>query len=182
RAPDGTFVPLSKLNHEQTGFHPAEQLYKARDGWIAIAARGEEMAQRLLAVLGLNATIDKPRRAWQAAEAALIAEAIAQRDAASALTALQSASVWCALCRADAKERTLRDATLRARGTVLSTQHARYGEILQIGSLFTLSRAATCPSGETACKGQHTRPILAELGYADAEIDQLYADGIVVGP
>ncbi|HWS61197.1 MAG TPA: CoA transferase [Steroidobacteraceae bacterium] len=178
---DGTFMPLPKLNYEQTGFHPAERLYKARDSWIAIAARTEEMAQRLLVVLGLQTRINRPRRDWGTAEAALIADAIAQRDAAAVLAAFQSAGVWSASCRADAKESTLRDPTLRERGTVLSTQHARYGEILQIGSQFTLSRARTRPSGDTASIGQHSREILPELGYSDAEIAQLYAQAIVVG-
>ena len=181
RTRDGTFVPLPKLNSEQTGFHPAEQLYKARDSWIAIAARTEEMAQSLLAVLGLQARIDKPRRDWRTAEALLIAEAIAQRDAAAVLAAFRTAGVWCAPCRAEAKEITLRDLKLRERGTVLSTKHARYGEILQIGSQFTLSRTRTRPSGDTAGIGQHSREILAELGYSDAEIAQLYAQAIVVG-
>ncbi len=181
RAPDGTFVPLPKLNYEQTGFHPAERLYKARDSWVAIAARTEEMAQRLLAALGLEARIKRPRRDWETAEAALIADAIAQRDAAAVLAAFRSAGVWSASCRADAKEVTLRDLKLRKRGTVLSTKHARYGEILQIGSQFTLSRARTRPSGETASIGLHSRKILAELGYSDAEIAQLYAQAIVVG-
>ena len=150
RARDGMFVPLPRLNYQQTGFHPAEQLYKARDSWIAIAARTEEMAQTLLAVLGLKAGIDKPRRDWGTAEAGLIAEAIAQRDAAAVLSALRTSEVWCAPCRAEAKQATLRDLKLRERGTVLSTKHVRYGEILQIGSLFTLSRASTRPSGYTA--------------------------------
>jgi crotonobetainyl-CoA:carnitine CoA-transferase CaiB-like acyl-CoA transferase len=181
RRRDGTFVPLPKLNSEQTGFHTAERLYKARDSWIAIAARTEEMAQSLLAVLGLQGGIDKPRRDWRTAEALLIAEAIAQHDAAAVLAALHTAGVWCAPCRAEAKEVTLRDLKLRERGTVLSTKHAHYGEILQIGSLFTLSRARTRPSGDTAGIGQHSRQILAELGYGDAEIAQLYAQAIVVG-
>ncbi len=181
RTRDGTFVPLPRLNYEQTGFHPAERLYKARDSWVAIAARTEEMAQRLLAALGLETRIDRPRRDWGTAEAALIADAIAQRDAAAVLGALRTAGVWCAPCRAEAKEVTLRDLKLRERGTVLSTKHARYGEILQIGALFTLSRARTRPSGDTASIGQHSREILAELGYSDAEIAQLYAQAIVVG-
>jgi crotonobetainyl-CoA:carnitine CoA-transferase CaiB-like acyl-CoA transferase len=181
RASDGTFVPLPRLNYEQTGFHPAEQLYRARDGWIAIAARTEEMARRLLAVLGLQARISKPRRDWRTGEALLIAESVAQRDAAAILAALQSAGVWSAPCRAEAKESSLRDATLRERGTVLSTRHARYGEILQVGCQFTLSRAKARPSGETAVIGQHTRQILTELGYDDAEIAQLYADAVVAG-
>jgi len=178
---DGKFIPLPKLDHEQTGFHPAERLYKARDSWVAIAARTEEMAQSLLAALGLETSIDRPRRDWGGAEAALIAGAVAQRDAAAVLAAFRSAGVWSAACRADAKEVTLRDPTLRERGTVLSTQHARYGEILQIGALFTLSRARTRPRGDTASIGQHSREILAELGYGDAEIAQLYAQAIVAG-
>jgi crotonobetainyl-CoA:carnitine CoA-transferase CaiB-like acyl-CoA transferase len=97
------------------------------------------------------------------------------------MAALRTAGVWCAPCRAEAKEVTLRDLKLRERGTVLSTQHARYGEILQIGSQFTLSRARTRPSGDTAGIGQHSREILAELGYSDAEIAQLYAQAIVAG-
>jgi len=156
-------------------------LYKARDSWVAIAARTQEMAQSLLAVLELKTRINRPRRDWRTAEAALIAEAIAGRDAAAVLAALRTAGVWCAPCRAEAKEVTLRDLKLRERGTVLSTKHARYGEILQIGSLFTLSRARTRPSGDTASIGQHSREILAELGYSDAEIAQLYADAVVVG-
>ena len=181
RAPDGTFMPLPGLNHEQTGFHPAEQLYKARDGWIAIAARTEETAQSLLDVLGLKTRIHRPRREWGTAEAALLAEAIAQRDAAAVLAALQAAGVWSESCRENAKEVTLRDSALRERGNVLSTQHARYGEILQIGSLFTLSRARTRPSGDTAGIGQHSREILVELGYGDEQIAQLYADAVVAG-
>jgi crotonobetainyl-CoA:carnitine CoA-transferase CaiB-like acyl-CoA transferase len=178
---NGTFLPLPKLNHEQTGFHPAEQLYQARDAWIAVAALTEEMAQRLVAALGLKTKITQPRRDWAAAQAALIAEAIAQRDAAAVLETLRSAGVWAAPCRAEAKEATLRDPALRERGTVLSTQHARYGEILQIGAQFTLSRTKTRPSGATASIGQHSREVLTELGYSDTQITQLFADAIAAG-
>jgi crotonobetainyl-CoA:carnitine CoA-transferase CaiB-like acyl-CoA transferase len=181
RTQDGKFMPLPKLNHEQTGFHPAERLYKARDGWVAIAARTEEMAQRMVAALGLETRINRPRCNWGKEEALLIADAIAQRDAATVLAAFRTAGVWSGSCRAEAKEVALHDPALRERGTVLSTKHARYGEILQIGSLFTLSRARTRPSGDTAGKGQHSREILAELGYGDAKIDQLCADAVVVG-
>jgi crotonobetainyl-CoA:carnitine CoA-transferase CaiB-like acyl-CoA transferase len=94
---------------------------------------------------------------------------------------LQSAGVWSESCRENAKEVTLRDPALRERGTVLSTKHARYGEILQVGALFTLSRARTRPSGDTASIGQHSREILVEIGYSDAEIAQLYAQAVVAG-
>ena len=51
---DGQFEGAPPLNTRQTGYHPAEQLYEATDGWLAIAARDDAMAQRLLDVLGLD--------------------------------------------------------------------------------------------------------------------------------
>ena len=181
QAADGSFFPLPKLNHAQTGFHPAEQLYKAQGGWIAVAARSEEMAKNLLIALGLDKKITKRRREWGTAESELIGEGIARHDAESALALLRAAEVWAVPCRENAKEMILRDRQLRDSGTVLATQHPRYGEILQIGRLFSFSRSATCPRGDTATLGQHSRGVLAELGYSDAEIAKLCADRIVTG-
>jgi len=58
---DGQFVGAASLNHERTGYHPAEQLYEAADGWLAVAARDAAMARRLLDVLNLGSA--SPRRA-----------------------------------------------------------------------------------------------------------------------
>jgi len=179
QSPDGTFLPLPKLDREQTGFHPAEQLYKAKDSWIAIAARDEEMSRRLLAVLGLEKKIATSRNAWGGAEAKMIAEAVAQKDSASILSALKAADVWAAPCRETGSKIALADGNLRKSGAVLATQHPRYGEILQIGKLFSLSRARMTPSGQTPATGTHTKEVLTELGYTDDEISKLSADGVV---
>jgi crotonobetainyl-CoA:carnitine CoA-transferase CaiB-like acyl-CoA transferase len=181
QAADGGFFPLPKLNHAQTGFHPAEQLYEAQDGWIAVAARSEAMAENLLAALGLDKKITRRRREWGTAESELIGQAVARHDAESALALLRTAGVWAVPCRENAKEIILRDRLLRENGTVVATQHPRYGEILQIGRLFSFSRSATCPRGDTANLGQHSREVLAELGYSEAAIAKLYADGVVAG-
>ena len=139
------------------------------------------MARDLGSALGLGQKITKLRREWGAPESELIVQAIAKYDAKSALALLQTAKVWAAPCRENAREIMLRDRQLRDHGTVVATQHPRYGEILQIGRLFSFSRSATCPRGDTANLGQHSREVLAELGYSDAEIAKLYADGVVLG-
>lgn len=176
---DGSFLPLPTLNAAQTGFHPAEQLYRARDGWIAVAARSEEMARGLLVVLGLENRILLPRDAWGETEAELIAVAIGSQDSQILLTKLATAGVWAAPCREDARERTLRDEKLAELGTVVRSQHATYGEILQIGTLLSFSQSSTCGRGETAALGQQSREILAELGLSDGEIEELRREAVI---
>ena len=178
---DGGFMALRKLNATQTGFHPAERLYRARNGWIAIAARSEGMARRLLPVLGLTDEINEPRSAWGEKEERLIAGAIALEESGALLSRLENAEVWAAPCRENAKETGLRDEAALKRGTIVSTSHPVYGEIRQIGAPFSFSRARTRPRGDTPAIGRHSREILRELGYSSGEIDGFYARSIVAG-
>ena len=180
RSADGSFLPLPTLNAAQTGFHPVEQLYRARDGWVAIAARSEEMARDLLAVLGLETRISKPRSVWGETEAELIATAIELQDSYTLLAKLAAAGVWAAPCREDAREQTLRDGKLVELGTAVRTQHAAYGEILQIGTLLSFSQSGTNSRGETSVLGQQSREILTELGLSDREIDELRQQAVTV--
>jgi crotonobetainyl-CoA:carnitine CoA-transferase CaiB-like acyl-CoA transferase len=87
-------------------------------------------------VIARRKKITKRRREWGTAESELIGQAVARHDAESALAVLRTAEVWAVACRANAKEIILRDRLLRENGTVLATQHPRYGEILQIGKLY----------------------------------------------
>ena len=74
--PDGKFEGAPPVNAQQTGYHPAEQLYEAADGWVAIAARGDRMARSLLEVLRLGESISTPRSSWSDDAAAAISKAV----------------------------------------------------------------------------------------------------------
>src|SRR5882762_1304651 len=71
----------------------------------------------------------------------------------------------------------------RARGMVLELDHPQAGVTRALGS--PLHFSAT-PGGNTLpapLLGQHTREVLRECGYSDAEIDDFVAEGVIVaGP
>jgi crotonobetainyl-CoA:carnitine CoA-transferase CaiB-like acyl-CoA transferase len=61
----------------------------------------------------------------------------------------------------------------RARGLVV-----RQGEVTEIAPLAQLSGRGWTPS-PAPDQGEHTRVVLAELGYASADIDALVESGVV---
>jgi crotonobetainyl-CoA:carnitine CoA-transferase CaiB-like acyl-CoA transferase len=175
---DGEFSTLPQLNSEQTGFHPTERLYKTSDGWIAVSARADEPARMLAETLGLSDRLRGPVRDWGQAEADVLAAAFATKSTAFAET-LMKAGVWAEVCDENARTRLLNDETFVRRGGAVVSHDARYGEVRQLGALFALSRTPTRPDGTSRLLGANTRELLAELGYADSEIDALYAGGVV---
>jgi crotonobetainyl-CoA:carnitine CoA-transferase CaiB-like acyl-CoA transferase len=171
--PDGRFVGAPQLNARQTGYHPAEQLYEAQDGWLAIAARDDAMVGRLLGVLELDKAIRTPRAKWSTEEETHIAEAIRRRTVAELCSSLESAGVWAEPCIADGEPRNLRDANLVRLGTIFHSEHPQYGVVRQIGPLVRLSAAAPAKGRHAPLPGEHTDAILGELGHSAADITGL---------
>ena len=70
----------------------------------------------------------------------------------------------------------------KARDMVPTVEHARAGQVQTLGLPIKFSATP----GQVACAapvyGQHTREILAQAGYAAAEIDQLVAERVVAEP
>jgi len=53
--------------------------------------------------------------------------------------------------------------------------------VQDVAVLMRLSDAARRPSTPAPEIGEHTRQILAELGYATAEVDELFSEDVVRG-
>jgi crotonobetainyl-CoA:carnitine CoA-transferase CaiB-like acyl-CoA transferase len=172
--PDGSFAGAPLLNREQTGFHPLEQIYQTADGWIAIAGRDAKSATALVTALELSASLRDDSSAWGASEARSLASAIRARDTRSLLDLLERAGVWAEECSRDAPHRTLNDPRLIEAGTVHVSQHGQFGTVREIGQLFRFSRSASGSHGHTAQPGEHTRSVLAELGYDGEAVADLY--------
>lgn len=164
-------------NPDMTGFSAWERLYKTSDGWIAVAARSDEMAGRLANCFGLGHALG-PKSTWTDATGDRFAEVFARMTVAQAMTALNSARVWAVPCGNDAWPALSKDEAARERGFVVDVADPRYEKVTAIGRHVNLSRTAPRPA-DTAphyapMPGEHTRSILKDLGYSEAEIDALY--------
>lgn len=179
RQADGTFDGPGILDRDRTGFHPAEKLYQAKDGWIAICTRTQESARALTSALNVSHEIARPRSEWGEPEAAVLAQAIGSQSTQRLVQALRDVGVWCEECRTDSAQKALADETLRERGTIYEIVHPQYGKVRGLGALFSLSNSRIKARGDIAAKGQHTREVLQELGYQPADIDSLYERKIV---
>jgi crotonobetainyl-CoA:carnitine CoA-transferase CaiB-like acyl-CoA transferase len=174
RGPGGVWEGPMVLDRSQTGFHPAESLYRTADGWIALAARSPAMISALAECLGVD--LPRDRRAWNGAERDTLAARIATRASGELLAELDRRGVWAEACAADAWEAALQEPIVR------TLHDERYGEVVHcIGALVQLSRSIT-PSAARLCMepGEDSVEILKEIGIPGEEIAGLLAGGAVV--
>lgn len=159
-------------------------MFEARDGWCVIIADTEERWQALCGALGHPEWKDDPRFAGNAAR-------VAHRD--DLVAAVTAATVR--LRRTEIESRLL--AADVPASAVLSfieaytSDHANQTELSQLvdQKKIGLMRFYSNPirfDGETLpihrgapLLGEDTTGVLLELGYSQAEIDKLYADGVV---
>jgi crotonobetainyl-CoA:carnitine CoA-transferase CaiB-like acyl-CoA transferase len=176
---DGRFQGARELNSTQTGYSAFESLYEAKDGWLAIVARNGKARQALIRVLGLTDRLSDVDLAWNHEATEVIAAAVAKRHTAEFAAALESSGVWVEKCQKDRETALLHDPLLQARGTVRLSRHHAYGQVREIGSLYTLSRSRIGTDLPIHDIGEHTREILHALQMEDSDVETLLSEGII---
>jgi crotonobetainyl-CoA:carnitine CoA-transferase CaiB-like acyl-CoA transferase len=179
QTPDGTFRGAPPLNALRTGSIATESLYETCDGWIAVAARGDAAARRFAEVLDLADVAAKPSDAWAEAEGAAISSAVRGRQCGELLAALSAAGVWADSCDPARSAAIIDDPALIAAGTVHRVHHPDYGHVTYLGPLFRFSRSRREAQQRAPLFGEHTRELLAELGYDASSIEGLLDKKVV---
>jgi crotonobetainyl-CoA:carnitine CoA-transferase CaiB-like acyl-CoA transferase len=181
QSPTGDWIGDVMLDHDQTGFHPAERIYQTADGWIAVAARSNRMAAAFARAVAPNLTVG-PRTTWDVATAKLLADVIRQRKTFDMMATLSNAHVWAEVCDDDAWTAIRDDPAAREAGLVVELQDERYGAVLgSLGPLVRLSasKAPSTPLRSVVAAGRDTHDLLTQSGYSQEDISRFLRERIV---
>jgi formyl-CoA transferase len=151
------------------------QAIRCADGYITLGSANDRLFERLCAVLGhpewttdpdyADATLRVRNRAALAGRI----ERITVRDTRQQwLARLEAAGIPCGPINNYAE--AFADPQIRARGMVVEIEHPTLGRVRMPGSPIKMSETPPVVARRAPLLGEHTRDVLREAGYSDAEI------------
>ena len=170
--------------------HPLSAPYQAiqtRDGWINIGAANQANWKRLIEVIGQQQLADDPRFIDNAARMQNLPALI---DILTLHFRTRTTSDWLAQFEAAGVPagpvlsigEMLTDPQVLARRMVVEVEHSRLGRMKTLGLPVKFSVTPGKVRHGAPLLGQHTREVLREYGYSDAEIGKLADSGDVIAP
>jgi crotonobetainyl-CoA:carnitine CoA-transferase CaiB-like acyl-CoA transferase len=175
--PDGTGFDRPRIDGAQLGYSAGHRLYGTKDGWLCFVLVTQEHWDKLFSVLGVPELVtDKrfaskdARRQNDAALAGIIEENLKTQTAAEWFARLDKAGVPVEIVSEDFSKKLHDDAEFKARKWVTSFEHPIVGKFDMIGLLCELSDTPGVIQGRPLIVGEHTKEILAGLGYSEEQI------------
>ena len=161
------------------------QAFRAADGWLNIGGANQANWERLTRVLGAPELAADARfltngdRMKNLADlTAVISEKLKARPVREWIAALEAAGVPCGPINSIADMAA--DPHTAAREMVVELEHPRAGRTRALGLPIKLSATPGRIARAAPLLGQHTREVLAEYGFAGAEIEALIGAGAAV--
>ena len=156
------------------------QAFRCADGWVTIGGANQANWERLVKVLNAPQLLEDARFASNAermkhlqALTEALSEKLLSFNKRDLLAALDAAGVPCGPINSIADMTA--DPQAVAREMVVELEHPRAGRTRALGLPVKLSATPGGVTRPAPTFGQHTREVLAEFGFAVAEIDALYA-------
>ena len=171
---------------EGYGLNALYRLYPAQQGWIFLACPLEKEWEQLCLAIGRQDLRDDPRfaaaKAREENDDALIEElewVFSTKPASEWERVLTAADVGCV----EAEERGtyhffVDDPHVQENGFTTEVENPRIGTFWRYSPILSFSRTPSKPGGGII-RGQHTFPILGELGYSEEQIREMRAQGVL---
>jgi len=179
---DQTFVGDEPATQEKAS--ATDLVYEVSDGWITVAVQTNAQWVALTEALDRPEWLDDPRFKTPAlrqenVEARLFLTQEALRGGSSQhwLDRLTDAGVPCAPILT--RNQVIRAPQVEALGAVVEIDHPTAGKLRQMRNAARFSGTPAEIHRPAPALGEHTREILAEIGYTADEIDGLRADGVI---
>src|SRR3984893_13979292 len=160
------------------------QAFPASDGWITVGAANQENWLRLLEALGAPELRDDPRftnNAQRMRNLSALTETLSplfqRRTVAEWLRRLEESGVPAGPVLDIAQMHA--DPQALAREMIVETTHPTAGKVKAIGLPIKFSETPGGVRRAAPVLGQHTAEVLRELGFSDAEIDLMEAQGAI---
>jgi len=170
-------LPAREMDPGQYGYRPLCRLYETSDDWICIVCVGSKAFTKLKQALALPEGL---QAGDDAALVTLLSEKFASMTAAQAFDRLREAGVACEIPASEPQmPKFFFEDWAMEQGLVFEHPESIHGPIREVGLYMHLSDTPGLKKGPAARLGQHTREILAELGYDESRIDALITSGAV---
>ncbi|MCX7960950.1 MAG: CoA transferase [Burkholderiales bacterium] len=157
--------------------------YETKDGWICVLVYNDKQWRAFFEAIGRPELAQDPRFATQEARSrdfeaayALVAEEMKKRTTGEWIETLEAADI--PVGRMQSLADVLADPHLAAIGFFATVEHPSEGRLRAMAVPSEWSESPPEAHRRAAPRlGEHTREVLAEAGYSDAEIERLIASG-----
>jgi len=160
------------------------QTFKTKDGYIAAAPFGDEAWQALFKIVDRPDLAADPRYATLQSRGAHITSLLKEfarmemaHTSEALLTALKDADIPCAPCLA--LDAIANHPQVKAIGATEAQTHPHLGPVHMAANPVQFGGDMAQPLGPAPLLGEHSKAVLQNCGYNDAEINQLNTSGII---
>ncbi len=161
------------------------QAYRSKDGYVTVGASSEKLWSNFCTmVCGKPEWMTDPRFSSLALRLAHVDELEQEIEK---VLATQTTAHWVEMMDAAqvpggpvyGYEQILNDPHIKARQMVVDIEHPKIGPMKTLGLPIKSTGDLTAIRRAAPCLGQHTEEVLRGMGYGDAEVQALFADGVV---
>lgn len=175
--PDGSGFKRPRIGGDQVGYSAGHRIYRTSDLWLCLVLVTQTHWDELFAVLELTDCVTDPRfsnaeaREQHDAELTqLIASKLKSAAAADWFAKLDAAGVPVEIVDPEFSRKLHDNAEFQQRQWVVSYSHPMVGKLDQIGLLVNLSETPGVIQGRPLLVGEHTKEIMASMGYTEDDM------------